>query len=278
MKTLKNYVILYDAECPMCQLYTRGFTQSGMLDPSGRVPYQEMPPVVCTLVDRRRAANEIALVNPETGEVTYGIHSLFKVIANSFPVLRRLFSFPPFLWTMSKLYAFISYNRKVIIPPRSMAGGALSPTFRLRYRLLYLLFSCFTAGFVLTAFAPLLSGLLPVGGPGREYLVCAGQVLCQGLVVSILAPAKRWDYLGNMMTISVGGAVLLAPLVLAARWVPIGPGVGAAYFTVVVGLMFVEHIRRTRLLGLGTTMTFTWTLYRVFVLLFILHFHGYAIP
>jgi hypothetical protein len=87
MKTLAGYTILYDAECPMCNLYSKAFVKTGMLDNSGRVPYQQMPANVCPYVDRQRAVNEIALVNSQTGEVNYGIRSLFKVIGNSFPVL-----------------------------------------------------------------------------------------------------------------------------------------------------------------------------------------------
>jgi predicted DCC family thiol-disulfide oxidoreductase YuxK len=30
MKTLKDHVILYDAECPMCKVYTHAFTTTGM--------------------------------------------------------------------------------------------------------------------------------------------------------------------------------------------------------------------------------------------------------
>ena len=63
MKTLKDHVILYDAECPMCKVYTHAFTTSGMLDKTGRAPYQQIPESACPVVDRQRAVNEIALVN-----------------------------------------------------------------------------------------------------------------------------------------------------------------------------------------------------------------------
>ena len=122
MKTLKDHVILYDSECPMCKVYAHAFTSTGMLDNEGRAPYQDMPAFACPLVDQQRAVNEIALVDKVTGEVNYGIDSLFKVIGHSFPVLAPLFAFPPFVWLMQKLYAFISYNRKVIIPAAPTAN------------------------------------------------------------------------------------------------------------------------------------------------------------
>src|ERR1700761_5494244 len=116
MKTLKDHLILYDAECPMCKVYTQAFTSTGMLDNDGRAPYQNLKGFFCPTVDRKRAVNEIALVNTKTGEVTYGIDSLFKVIGNACPIFKPLFACKPFGTAMRKLYAFISYNRKVIIP------------------------------------------------------------------------------------------------------------------------------------------------------------------
>lgn len=148
MPTLKNHLILYDAECPLCTLYTRAFTKTGMLDSNGRAPYQTAlnpttqtlnptaPKIpsqapACPLVDLQRAVNEIALVDTTTGTVTYGIESLFKVIGHSFPLFRPLFSWRPFIRIMRKVYAFISYNRKVIIPPPAPAklpATAATPT------------------------------------------------------------------------------------------------------------------------------------------------------
>ena len=258
MNTLKNHVILYDAECPMCKVYTRAFTSTGMLDTEGRAPYQQMPEFACPIVDRQRAVNEIALVNKSTGEVNYGIESLFKVIANSFPVTKPLFSFKPFLWTMRKVYAFISYNRKVIIPAPKTGTNTLQPAFRLRYRLAWLLFTLGVAGYILTGYANLLTGVIPAGNSHREYAICAGQILFQGLLVSAIAPAKRWEYLGNMMTISFAGALLLLPLIAISKMTHLSPIVATGYFLIVAGLMLLEHIRRTKLLSLGWTLTVSW--------------------
>lgn len=269
MKTLKNHVILYDSECPMCKVYTHAFTSTGMLDKDGRAPYQDMPSFACPVVDQQRAVNEIALVDTVTGEVNYGIESLFKVIGHSFPVFSPLFSFRPFVWLMRKLYAFISYNRKVIIPAPKTAGHTIQPSFSLRYRVLWLLFTVWFVGFVLTHYAGLLAGVLPKGSGSREYLIAGGQVLFQGLIVSLYAPAKRWDYLGNMMTISLAGALLLLPLMAISSVTHLPSPVAAGYFLAVAALMLLEHIRRTKLLSLGWGLTLSWVAYRVLVLLVI---------
>lgn len=270
MKTLKNHLILFDAECPMCRLYTQAFVESGMLDKEGRTAYQDLPAAACPMLDRQRAVNEIALVNQETGEVTYGIGSLFKIIGSSFPLLRPLFLFRPFIWLMSKLYGFISFNRRVIIPASATTHEfELQPTFKLRYRVAYLLFTWLLTSFILAAYAPLMQELLPQGSADREYFICGGQLFFQGVLISFIRPDKRWDYLGNMMTISFAGALLLLPPMLLANWLQLHPLFYAAWFMGVAGLMLLEHIRRSRLLNLGWALTSTWVLYRVLVLLFI---------
>jgi len=269
MKTLAGYTILYDAECPMCNLYSRAFVAAGMLDEQGRTPYQQMPEAACPLVDRQRAVNEIALVNTQTGEVYYGIRSLFKIIGNAMPVFKPLFGFTPFIWLMSKVYAFISYNRRVIIPAKA-DDSAIQPTFKLRYRLAYLLFTSISVGFILTHYAGLLKGIIPIGNPYREFMICSGQVLFQALVISLYRPAKRWEYLGNMMTISFAGALLLLPVLLLAKLIAIPALVCMLYFLLIAGLMFLEHIRRTKLLSLGWLLTITWVAYRLAVLVLIL--------
>src|ERR1700743_3511787 len=132
MKTLHNHLILFDAECPMCRVYTHAFVASGILGKDGRIAYQQLEAETCPMVDRQRAANEIALVDQATGEVTYGIESLLKVFGTVLPLLKPLFSFAPFIWLMSKVYAFISYNRRVIVQAAVTDSYQLQPTFKLK--------------------------------------------------------------------------------------------------------------------------------------------------
>ncbi|WP_316802167.1 DUF393 domain-containing protein [Pedobacter nototheniae] len=265
MKTLANHVILFDEECPMCHLYTKAFTQTGMLPENGRKAYQNMPHEICSLVDKQRAVNEIALVNTATGEVKYGIHSLFSIIGNAMPVFKPLFGFRPFIWLMSKVYAFISYNRKVIIPAEVKADQ-IQPTFKLRYRLAYLFFTCLITAYILTNYAHLLTSFVPLGHTYREYLICGGQVFFQGIVISFYKKDQLWAYLGNMMTISFAGALLLLPALLIGKYFTIHPIFFLGYFLSTAGLMLLEHLRRSKILKLGYVLSITWVIYRLIVL------------
>lgn len=270
MKTLKNHLILFDEECPMCRVYTSAFVNTGLLDKGGRAPYQGLAMQACPMVDRQRAANEIALVNQETGEVTYGIESLFKIFAIVAPFFAPLFSFRPFVWLMSKVYAFVAYNRRVMMPPVKDKDFQFQPTFKLNYRIAYLIFTWLVTAYILSFYTKLMRGIVPPGDIYREYFICGGQIIFQGLVISFVNKHKTWAYLGNMMTISFAGAFLLLPAILLSIWLVPGPIFYLAWFLAVAGLMLLEHIRRSSLLKIGWTLTITWVLYRIAVLLIIL--------
>ena len=270
MRTQTNHLLLFDAECLVCDAYTQALVKKGLIESYGRKAYQqELNGSNCPFIDRERAVNEIALVNLQTGEVSYGAESILRLYAVENPALKKVLKFRPLMWILNKLYAFISLNRRVILPPTKQLYG-LQPALKLHYRITYLVITWFITAAILTRYTLLLADFIPVGGSFREYIICGGQIIFQGLVVSFIANAKKWDYLGNMMTISFAGALLLGLMLIAANWIGQHPTIYLGYFMCVVGLMFLEHIRRTQLLKLGWWLTISWATYRVLVLLLIL--------
>jgi predicted DCC family thiol-disulfide oxidoreductase YuxK len=269
MKTLKDHVILYDAVCPMCNLYTKGFVKTGMLDENGRIPYQTMPDNLACLVDKKRSVNEIALVHTSSGEVYYGVESLMRIIGHSLPFLRPLFRCNLFIKIADMLYKFISFNRRVIMPSKKdeVSDDNLDPSFHRGYRIAYLFFTWLLTAFVLHKYSHRLADILPAKSFIRELLVCGGQMVWQGLAIKLLAKEKSWDYLGSLMTISFAGAGSLCIIMLAGKLFQLqNPIWYGSLFFLVVGLMLLEHIRRTKLLGLSWKMSVSWVLYRFFVL------------
>lgn len=273
MKTLAGHVIIYDADCPLCKAYTGAFVRKGLLPSDGRVAFQRMDNHTESLLDLDRARSEIALVNTNTGEVQYGLQSLMTVIGHSYPFLAPVLRFRPLRWLLQRLYYLISYNRKVIaaVTPTANARMPCDPPMNLRYRLLYLLLSWLFTSFILLRYSHLLEGLIPASTFGREFMICGGQMLFQGCVLLLLRREMLVTYLGHMMTVSLMGALFLAPMLLLARLLPAAPWAYTAYFMGVVAFMLYEHMRRMRLLGLGMTPSISWVVYRVLVLAVLLH-------
>lgn len=236
-----------------------------MLDKQGREPYSL---AVHTIphVDWHKAKNEIALVNKKTNEVSYGIDAMLQVLTYNFPFLRSLKKLPfaeKILW---QLYYFISYNRKVIAPGTVFEGkNTCTPDFNLGYRIAYIIFTWLITSLILVQYANLAEPLVPKSEFFREFIVCGGQLLFQGLIVFLINRNRIIHYLGNVMTISFAGSLALLPAflftsIIHSPWFYIG------WFAVVVMVMFFEHMRRASILELPWVVSATWVLYRLLAL------------
>ncbi|HYG02527.1 MAG TPA: DCC1-like thiol-disulfide oxidoreductase family protein, partial [Chryseosolibacter sp.] len=148
MKTLRNHTIIYDDECPLCDAYTTVFIRTKMLDDNGRTPFSNYNFAACPNLDEVRACNEIALVDNSTGEITYGVNSLVKILSARFPFINRIMEFPLSQWIATRLYRFVSYNRKVIVPG-AKTTSVCTPSFNTKYRISYILFACVLSALVL---------------------------------------------------------------------------------------------------------------------------------
>jgi hypothetical protein len=259
MKTLKNHTLIYDNECPMCALYSKGFTKCRMLDEDGREAFTEISVRNKNLIDFNRAKNEIALIDHENNKVIYGLDSLLLIIGNTFPLVAKIAGIQPLYWFFQKLYSFVSYNRKQIIPSQNdNTKKACIPAFNLKYRLAYIAFVAVFSAYILSLY----SGRLDVNlSPNffRELAICLGQILWQSLLLKAYLKDKIWDYLGNMMTVSFMGTLLLIPALLTS----FSPAFYLVYFGIVVFIMFIEHLRRCRILELNELPTVSWILFRI---------------
>lgn len=267
MKTLSNHTLVYDSECPLCDVYTKGFVKAGMLDDDGRVAYgcAKVP----VTFSNERARNEIALIDYDNYTVTYGIDSLIKVVGNSFPLIGRIMTF--FRLPLSVLYSFISYNRKVIAPPRVFEKrGACTPNYHIPYRIAYIIVAWFITSLVLTNYSMLLIPFVPETSMYREFMICGGQIFFQMVFVLMMRPDKVLHYIGNMMTVSLIGSLLLLPMMILGNMIAIAPLLSLAWFGAVVTFMLFIHWRRMRWLGIPAWATGTWILYRLIVLCLIL--------
>ena len=271
MRTLKDHTLLYDTECPLCKVYTSGFVKAKMLDQNGRQPFSKLKDDNLLYVDVQRASNEIALVDTKSKTVVYGIDSILKVIGNSYPRIQRLGKVTSIYAILKLMYAFISYNRKVIMPSeRKMHTIECKPDFSVRYRLLYLLFAVMITMFILYHFSGLVSEL-PKATMVREFILVVGQLIFQGLFFLRKDMKTYLNYCGNVMTVSLIGSLGLLQIIILNGLIPWTNLMILLSSLGVVGMMFFEHRRRIKLLELPYYLSYTWILYRVLVLAFILN-------
>ncbi|WP_179008743.1 DCC1-like thiol-disulfide oxidoreductase family protein [Winogradskyella forsetii] len=271
MKTLQNQTLLYDKDCPLCNVYTRGFIKAKMLDSNGRKAYCDLNNDEQHFIDLQRATNEIALFDTNNKTVIYGIDSLLRVIGNSMPWVEKIGNLKPVKLGLKKLYSFISFNRKVIIPNKEDSSQKLQcvPDFNYKYRYIYILIATLITSLVLFNFSRMIS-IIPESNFLRECLIALGQIGFQALFISKLKSDKQINYLGNLMTVSLMGSLFLIPVLIINSFFVIPEIALLAWFGLTVTLMLLEHLRRVKILELPKYLSATWLLYRVVVLLLIL--------
>ncbi len=272
MKTLKDHTIIYDHECPMCKLYTGAFVKHRFLENGGRKSFEELSEGEWKQLDTERSFNEIPLINTKSGEITYGIESLLKIISHRFSFLGVLFRAVWFRWFVKRLYSFVSYNRKVIIPgKRFEKDDQCSPSFSWKYRIAYLIFAMVLTTVVLAQFSVLLPAELIHSGIWTESLVSLGQLVVMGAISGVFSSDKTIYYLGNLMTVSLMGSLMLVPVILVAKLIQIPELILIGYFMMVVTCMFLEHKRRLEILGMSTILySISWVIYRLIALMILL--------
>lgn len=273
MKTLTNHTLLYDEDCPMCNLYTAGFIKANMLDQNGRKAFVTLTDKELTYIDVDKAKNEIALVDTTNNTVFYGIDSLLQIIGTSFPWIQKVGNWKPINFFLKKLYKFISYNRKVIAPSKITDSNKLecTPDFNVHYRILYIVLATLFTAFALFQYAklvPFLSNALF----GKELALALGQIGFQYLFIRKINKQDQLHYIGNLITVSVMGSLLLLPILILNQFVALHEYIALGWFGITVNLMILEHYRRINLLQLPKHLTLTWILYRILALPFLIIF------
>jgi hypothetical protein len=112
---------------------------------------------------------------------------------------------------------------------------------------------------------------IPQGSFYRELLLAFGQIAFQGLFLVNKNFQTKVNYFGNLMTVSLMGALILAVMLFVGEFVTVPQIVFEGWFGITVLIMFVEHFRRIKILKLPHYLCYTWVLYRIIALLLILN-------
>lgn len=140
----------------------------------------------------------------------------------------------------------------------------------LLYKILVMLLCISVTAFTLSRFAHLIQHLLKIRYSWEfELFMVLGQLLFQFPFIFKQPAEKKLDYFLNMLLVSFIGSVLLWPLLAVNAFYRLEDVSNICYFFTVVFIMFVEHKRRVKKLSLPEYISYTWVLYRIIILIFI---------
>ena len=175
-------LLIYDASCPMCRVYTKGMVAADHGGCLIRISNEQLTDKrILNQIDQQRARHEIPMIDLDGGKTLYGVDTWLYALGQYSQPLKKLLSFGWILLILQKLYAFISYNRRIIITsaPGRWQLLDLQPDFRLSYRLPFSLLVLAISGVL---FFILNQASEPVS------LLIASQLLITGLYIRVVKP------------------------------------------------------------------------------------------
>ena len=135
----------------------------------------------------------------------------------------------------------------------------------------YLAFCAGLSAFALGSFAKIIQSHLAVRYDYRtELLMVVGQVGFQWLFMLRSSWAARRTYAILALSVSMIGSVLLLPLIAIHSALAVSPLFATAWFSGVVGVIFLIHHALIVWLKLPPYLTLTWVLYRLLLLAYLL--------
>jgi hypothetical protein len=103
-----------------------------------------------------------------------------------------------------------------------------------------------------------------------ELCIVTGMLFFQYPFIRNKTAAEKLDYYFNMLLVSFIGSALLFPLLLFNHYSNFSDTFNITWFFTVVLIMFFDHKRRVAKLTLPVLISYTWIIYRIIVLIFIL--------
>ncbi|MFN5833595.1 MAG: hypothetical protein ACK56K_07380 [Akkermansiaceae bacterium] len=134
----------------------------------------------------------------------------------------------------------------------------------------YLCFCVVISGFALGSFAKIIQEYLTTTYDYRtEGLMVLGQVAFQWSFMGNASWSKRKGYAIIALTVSMIGSLLLLPLIACHNIFTVSVLLATVYFFAVVTFIFAIHHSLIRTEKLPTILTYTWVLYRILLLIYL---------
>jgi hypothetical protein len=248
---MKNKILIYDDNCPLCTWYSGAFVKCGLLPAEGRKAFSSLESSLLNKINFEKGKNEIPLLDTVSGKVWYGIDSLLEILGQKFPIIKQTGNIKPVKWFLKKLYKLVSYNRKVIVAKKCGPGSIdCAPDINYFYRLLFMVVCLLLNTLSLFPVHAIVFSKLSYYSLTITELQAAhfGLVFINCLLTLNFKKEKAIEYLGQVNMLALITILLLLPL-LAAGSIPESEWIISVYLIVTAAIVFKEYLRRMEYAG-----------------------------
>ncbi len=277
--------LAYDGDCPMCLATVRLLLRLRLVREEQMRANHDLEGSDLAAAQAAGVRNQLVVIDPRTGQARAGSDGLLWIIGDDagYAWLVRLLSLPGLRELLRYTYQTVSYNRRVISPPRTQIACDCEPQVTLARRLSLILplvcVSCaIVAGFGASAFVGGQLGTAVSGAALAEASTLAGWLIVATIGGALLSDMLRIDYLAHLAVTMFAGALILLPAAAVIWLLPRPAAVAVAVLSLMFcfSTMFKMQVRRVAVLGLRWPWLWGWAaaLLGAFATSLAVHFRG----
>jgi predicted DCC family thiol-disulfide oxidoreductase YuxK len=259
--------LAFDGDCPMCTSTIGLLLRLKLVRPEQTRSNHDLEGDDLQSVREAGIRNQLVVLDPETRETRVGSNGLVWLIGDNLgnPFWMRIWKWPGFRHLLSFGYEAISYNRRVISPPRQRIVCDCEPEVTLARRLslvvpVLLLTLVFAALFGAGVFHGWQLGDAASGAWFMPAAIGAGLSTMALVALVLLRGEQRIDYFAHLVITTFAGTAVLLPFGLAAMFLPREGAAAAACLSSAgsVAMMFFMQRRRVAAIGLSNRWLWSW--------------------
>lgn len=265
--TTSEKILAYDGDCPMCIGMIGMLLRTKLVTPEQACSHHDLCGADFEAVRAAGIRNQLVVLDPLTRQTRTGSDGLLWMIGDNLgrPWWIRLLQLPGMRTGVSFVYEAISYNRRIISPPRHQIVCDCEPDVTVPRRLMLIVPT------TLLALVPFgLLGLAVQRGEGlagapegawtATALVSCGWALLMVSALALLRGEQRIDYIAHLGISLLAGSLVLLPGALVVAWLPGGWAIGVGTVALLISYVLVLRMqpRRHQALGLGNAWRWAW--------------------
>jgi len=248
---MKNKILVYDDNCPLCTWYSGLFVKYGFLNAHGRKPFSTLDDKLLAKIDFDKSKNEIPLLDTSTHKVVYGIDALLEILDQKIPFIKATGNFAPLKWVLKRIYKLVSFNRKVIVAKKcGPASIDCSPDYNYLYRFIFMAVCLVLNTLMLYPFQYNLFSKLSYYHLDLYELQAAhfAFVIINCTLAFSFGKAKGYEYLGQVNMLALLVILLLSPL-LIIQFIFDSELLITIWLILTAAYIFKEYLRRMEYAG-----------------------------
>ncbi len=257
-------MLVYDGDCPMCIGAVAWLQRTGLVTAEQAVSNHELAPADLEVAQAAGIRNQLVVLDPTTRVTRSGADGLLWLVGENrgHPLWVRFLSLPGMRQLARLIYEAISYNRRIISPPRHAIRCDCEPQATVARRLTLVgPLAVATVGLVALFGAAVSHSQGGNAMVGAAFLALAvAPAGCQRLSRrSCSCAANNASTIWRTSCSPHSSALALLPASIAAWWLPAAAAALAAVSLVVAFvLMFRMQGRRVAAVGVSTRWLWSW--------------------